>query len=217
MLTKKQRSLLELIQRRIESTGVAPSFDEMKDEMGLKSKSGVHRMVMALKEKGFIARLENRARALEILPKALDALRTNASSGMSSAHASLSEAISISLMGRIAAGAPLEAIEDGTQEVQVPGQMLGKGEHFALQIVGDSMTGIGIMDGDTVVIERRENANNGEVVVALVDESEATLKRIYRKNGMIELHAENPDYENKILAPDRVRIQGRLCGLLRNY
>lgn len=216
MLTKKQRSLLELIQRRIESTGVAPSFDEMKDEMGLKSKSGVHRMVIALKEKGFIARLENRARALEVLPKALDALRTNASSGMS-AHTSFSEAISISLIGRIAAGAPLEAIGDGTQEVEIPGQMLGKGEHFALQITGDSMTGIGIMDGDIVVIERRESANNGEVVVALVDESEATLKRIYRKNGMIELHAENPDYENKILSPDRVRIQGRLRGLLRNY
>ena len=216
MLTKKQRSLLELIQRRIESTGIAPSFDEMKDEMGLKSKSGVHRMVLALKEKGFIERLENRARALEVLPKALDALRPNASPS-ASGHTSLSEAISISLMGRIAAGAPLEAIEDGTQEVNVPGQMLGKGEHFALQIVGDSMMGIGIMDGDIVVIERRENANNGEVVVALVDESEATLKRIYRKNGMIELHAENPEYESKILSPNRVRIQGRLRGLLRNY
>lgn len=216
MLTKKQRNLLELIQRRIETTGVAPSFDEMKDEMGLKSKSGVHRMVLALREKGFIERLENRARALEVLPKALDVLRASASPS-TSPHASLSEAISISLMGRIAAGAPLEAIEDGTQEVQVPEQMLGKGEHFALQIVGDSMMGIGIMDGDIVVIERRENANNGEVVVALVDESEATLKRIYRKNGMIELHAENPEYENKVLSPDRVRIQGRLCGLLRNY
>lgn len=216
MLTKKQFRLLELIQHRIRSTGIAPSFDEMKDEMGLKSKSGIHRMVTALKDKGYIARLENRARALEVLPKALDTLRTRASSS-ASVVASAPEAISIPLMGRIAAGSPLEAIEDGTEKVEVPPQMLGKGEHFALQIVGDSMTGIGIMDGDVVVIERRENADNGEVVVALVDGSEATLKRIYRKNGMIELHAENPEYENRIFSPERVRVQGCLRGLLRNY
>ena len=216
MLTKKQFRLLELIQHRIRSTGIAPSFDEMKDEMGLKSKSGIHRMVTALKDKGYIARLENRARALEVLPKALDTLRTRVSSSASTV-ASTPETISISLMGRIAAGSPLEAIEDGTEKIEVPPQMLGKGEHFALQIVGDSMTGIGIIDGDVVVIEHRENANNGEVVVALVDGSEATLKRIYRKNGMIELHAENPEYENRIFSPERVSIQGCLRGLLRNY
>lgn len=216
MLTKKQMRLLQLIHNTVEATGVAPSFDEMKDQLNLRSKSGVHRMVVALKEKGFIKRLDNRARALEILPKALNALRA-AASGKAPDSLGATAFVPVAVMGRIAAGTPIEALQDIANEVPVPADLLGKGEHYALEVVGDSMTGLGIMDGDTVVIEKRDSARSGDVVVALVDESEATLKRMYQKAGMVELRAANPQYEDRRLPPERVRVQGRLRALLRRY
>ena len=217
MLTKKQLKLLEFINHTIETTKIAPSFDEMKEHLGLQSKSGVHRMVVALEKKGYIERLSNQARAMKLLDEAENVLRSSMAKMGEAVRSVTQEVLPIAMVGRIAAGAPLEAVEEGSEEVLVPVDMLGKGDYFALKVVGDSMTGMGIMDGDTVVIERRENATNGEVVVALVDEYEATLKRLYRRDGMIELRAENPDYDDRILQPERVRVQGRLHALLRNY
>ena len=218
MLTKKQLRLLQFIDTTIKTTGVAPSFDEMKDKLSLRSKSGVHRMVLALKEKGFVHRLENRARALEVLPRAVEALRAAANANAPDEAAGGAEAfVPVALMGRIAAGAPIEALQDGSTDVQVPAGLLGRGEHYALEVVGDSMVDMGIMDGDTVVIEKREDARNGDVVVALVDEAEATLKRMYQKDGLVELRAANPAHEDRRLPPERVRVQGRLRALLRRY
>ena len=213
MLTRKQMRLLRLIHDFVENHGIAPSFEEMRDNLQLRSKSGVHRMVAALKEKGYIRKLEHRARAIEVLPRALDALRATAKNQV----AAIESAVPVALMGRIAAGAPLEAIPDGATDVQVPPELLGRGEHYALEIVGDSMTGLGIMDGDTVIVEKRSTAENGEVVVALVDESEATLKRFFRRKGAIELRAANPEHPDRRLAPERVRVQGRLRALMRRY
>ncbi|MBB4209957.1 repressor LexA [Rhodothalassium salexigens DSM 2132] len=234
MLTAKQMQLLQFIHTRLQDGGVSPSFDEMKEALALKSKSGVHRLITALEERGFIRRLPNRARALEVLRRpdgtpvagpATDAANVDAPRRRSvgadapSAHtaAALAEAMSVPLHGRIAAGTPIEALEHADVHVDVPPAMMGRGPTFALEVDGDSMVDLGIMDGDTVLIERCETAEDGTVVVALVDESEATLKTLKRRDRHIMLIPANRDYEPQVYESDRVRVQGRLVGLLRRY
>lgn len=229
MLTRKQRELLQYIHDRLQSDGVPPSYDEMKDALELRSKSGIHRLITALEERGFIRRLAHRARAIEIirLPDALgrgsftprviegdnrpgrpdDAMEVRAL-----------HALDVPLMGRIAAGTPIEAISHAAQHVSVPGAMLGNaGHHYALEVRGDSMIEAGINDGDVVVIREQPTADNGDIVVALIDSEEATLKRLRRKGGMIALEAANPVYETRVYPAERVQIQGRLVGLIRSY
>ncbi|MFN3273692.1 MAG: transcriptional repressor LexA [Paracoccus sp. (in: a-proteobacteria)] len=238
MLTRKQIQLLEFIQKRMARDGVPPSFDEMKDALDLRSKSGIHRLVTALEERGFIRRLPHRARALEIvrLPDALtqrdSSERKPASEGftprvLTNTRAPRprgamsvvdSPAVELPLMGRIAAGVPIEAISEASHHIAVPGTMLtGREHHYALEVTGDSMIEAGINDGDVVVIREQDTAENGDIVVALVDNQEATLKRYRRRGAMIALEAANPNYETRILPEDRVRIQGRLVGLIRSY
>ncbi len=243
MLTAKQHELLMFIHQRLRETGIPPSFDEMRDALGLKSKSGVHRLVRALEERGFIRRLPHRARAIEIirLPDSIVPPPSQFAPGrVRGFHPSVIEgdlgkapsnteetpdresvestaAVNVPVMGRIAAGVPIEAIQDHTHDVMVPTEMLGPGEYFALEVKGDSMIEAGILDGDTVIIKRTESAQNGDIVVALVDNEEATLKRLRRKGGSIALEAANPNYETRIFGPDRVKIQGKLVGLLRRY
>ncbi|WP_306119937.1 MULTISPECIES: transcriptional repressor LexA [unclassified Roseitalea] len=244
MLTRKQLDLLMFINERLKETGVPPSFDEMKDALDLASKSGIHRLITALEERGFIRRLPNRARALEVikLPEAMqpinqvrqrfspsvvegglgkpaaDKARARLAAAASAPPADGPDAENgLPVMGKIAAGVPISAIENQTRTVVVPPDMLGRGEHFALDVEGDSMINAGILDGDTVVIRRTDSANPGEIVVALVDDEEATLKRFRRKGASIALEAANPAYETRIFGPDRVRIQGRLVGLVRRY
>ena len=232
MLTKKQLDLLEFIHKRVQRDGVPPSFDEMKDALDLRSKSGIHRLITALEERGFIRRLAHRARALEIvkLPESLggtaggfeprviegDRPDTEApANAMPVAHAAATE---LPLMGRIAAGVPIEAIAHASHNVAVPGDMLsGKGHHYALEVKGDSMIGAGINDGDVVVIRETETADNGDIVVALVEDQEATLKKCYRNGNAIALEAANPAYETRVLPEDKVRVQGKLVGLIRTY
>lgn len=230
MLTKKQVQLLEFIHKRIQRDGVPPSFDEMKDALDLRSKSGIHRLVTALEERGFIHRLPHRARALEILrlpdslarpdetgfqPRLIDGDRPATPAGAMMVEA---QAIELPVMGRIAAGVPIEAISQVSHHIAVPGSMLSPREHhYALEVKGDSMIDAGINDGDVVVIREQGTAENGDIVVALVEGHEATLKRLRRKAGMIALEAANPAYETRILPEDKVRIQGRLVGLIRNY
>lgn len=222
MLTRKQHELLLFIHKRLSEDGVSPSFDEMKDALQLASKSGVHRLVSALEERGFIRRLAHRARALEVLklPEAA-APRASAPSNVVSGNfvrrEMESDAVDVPLLGKIAAGVPIEAIQHETDRFGVPSQMVSGGEHFALEVEGDSMIDAGILDGDFVIIRRGDTANNGEIVVALVDNEEATLKRIRRKGGSIALEAANPAYETRIFGPDRVQVQGRLVGLIRRY
>ena len=237
MLTKKQIQLLEFIQKRMARDGVPPSFDEMKDALDLRSKSGIHRLVTALEERGFIRRLPHRARALEIvrLPEALAGLADEApkaSGGFSPRVISNdrpsrprgaldivdSAAVALPLMGRIAAGVPIEAISEVSHHVSVPGTMLsGREHHYALEVKGDSMIEAGINDGDVVVIREQDNAENGDIIVALVEGHEATLKRYRRRGAMIALEAANPAYETRILPEESVRVQGRLVGLIRSY
>ncbi len=228
MLTSKQHDLLKFINDRLNETGVPPSFDEMKDALELKSKSGIHRLITALEERGFIRRLPHRARAIEVLkvPKSMPRRRgfvpeVIEGSGGRGREAAVSapkfDGASVPLIGRIAAGVPIEAIENQAQSIAVPPDMLRGGEHFALEVKGDSMIEAGILDGDTVVIQRTDSADNGEIVVALVEDHEATLKRLRRRGGSIALEAENPLYETRIYGPDEVRIQGRLVGLVRRY
>lgn len=232
MLTKKQMELLEMIRDRMAKDGVPPSFDEMKDALNLRSKSGIHRLVTALEERGFIRRLPNRARALEIirLPDALmtenDAPRMRVIAGgktdMQRPRGAMvitdSPAVELPLMGRIAAGVPIEAVSEATQTVCVPGTMVsGSNGHYALEVWGDSMIDAGINDGDVVVIREQSTADNGEIVVALVDDLEVTLKYYRRQRGMVLLEAANKAYETRILPEDRVKIQGRLVGLIRSY
>lgn len=225
MLTKKQRELLLFIHKRLSQDGVSPSFDEMKDALNLASKSGVHRLVSALEERGFIRRLPHRARALEVLKlpdtsaiQAVPDKTDNVVQGDFSRHAATGgDAIEVPVLGRIAAGVPIEAIQHEKDRLSVPPQMISGGEHFALEVQGDSMIEAGILDGDLVVIRRGDTANNGEIVVALVDDEEATLKRLRRKGGSIALEAANPAYETRIFGPDRVKVQGRLVGLIRRY
>src|SRR5262245_40140652 len=258
MLTKKQYELLMFIHQRVRETGVPPSFDEMKDALDLRSKSGIHRLITALEERGYIKRLEKRARALQTirLPESPSAgVRPAATRNQArrlarpvvgaraprgdvrdhrlepripadprqapsfprrGAHDS-GEAVAIPILGRIAAGTPIEALQNRGNEVPVPAMLLGSGEHYALEVTGDSMINAGILDGDTVIIRRADSANTGDIVVALVDESEATLKRLRRRGDSIALEAANPAYETRLYGADRVRIQGTLVGLLRRY
>ncbi|MCK8778673.1 transcriptional repressor LexA [Rhizobium sp. NTR19] len=239
MLTRKQQELLLFIHERMKESGVPPSFDEMKDALDLASKSGIHRLITALEERGFIRRLPNRARALEVikLPEAYSPSMqprrgfspsviegslgkpsaSTASAKPAPAAADNSNSATVPVMGRIAAGVPISAIQNNTHDITVPAEMLGAGEHYALEVKGDSMIEAGILDGDTVVIRNGSTANPGDIIVALVDDEEATLKRFRRRGGSIALEAANPAYETRIFPPDRVKIQGKLVGLIRRY
>ncbi len=213
MLTKRQHELLLLIDRRLREDGVSPSFEEMKDAVGLKSKSGIHRLITALEERGFIRRLPNRARALEVLR-----LPETAEANVSMLKPATEPAGTVELpkYGKIAAGTPIEALR-GNDTISVPAEMVGAGQHYALTVAGDSMIEAGILDGDTVIIRRTDTVENGEIAVALVDGCEVTLKKIRRKGNAIALEPCNKDYETRIFSPERVAIQGKLVGLMRNY
>lgn len=231
MLTRKQLQLLQLIDERVKRDGIPPSFDEMKDALDLRSKSGIHRLITALEERGFIRRMAHRARALEVvrMPDAVSAAPRP--SAPPAAPVALAErraarpvatpavhALELPVMGRIAAGTPIEAISEVSHHVAVPGSMLaGQGRHFALEVRGDSMIDAGINEGDIVIIREQTTANNGDIVVALVEGQEATLKRFRRARGMIALEAANPAYETRMLRDDQVQVQGRLVGLIRSY
>lgn len=236
MLTQKQKELLLFIHARLQETGVPPSFDEMKDALDLKSKSGIHRLITALEERGFIRRLPHRARALEVikLPENSDAAqprragftpsviegslgRQNSQLAMPSSSMVDSHTISVPVMGRIAAGVPISAIQSHTHDIACPPELLTNGEHFALEVRGDSMIEAGIQDGDIVIIKRCDTAENGDIVVALVEKEEATLKRLRKRGSAIALEAANPSYETRIFGPDQIDIQGRLVGLMRRY
>ncbi|WP_136635276.1 transcriptional repressor LexA [Pseudooceanicola onchidii] len=233
MLTRKQLDLLEFIHKRVQRDGVPPSFDEMKEALDLRSKSGIHRLITALEERGFIRRLAHRARAIEIvkLPESMGGeasgftprvIEGGATPRQPDVSAPMSvetvHALELPVMGRIAAGVPIEAINQVSHHVAVPGSMLsGKGEHYALEVRGDSMIDAGINDGDVVVIRETSSADNGDIVVALVDDQEATLKRFFKRAGQIELVAANPAYETRVLPDNRVKVQGRLVGLIRTY
>jgi repressor LexA len=242
MLTRKQYELLRFINERLKEAGVPPSFDEMKDALELKSKSGIHRLITALEERGFIRRLPHRARALEILKLPESVAREGntageqagmsrrtgftpsvieGSGGRPSRNVERIEGqdfgVSIPLMGRIAAGVPIAAIQDHTRDVDVPPDLISRGEHYALEVKGDSMIDAGIHDGDLVIIRKSTTAANGDIVVALVDQEEATLKRLRKKGDTIALEAANEAYETRIFGPDRVDVQGVLVGLIRRY
>jgi repressor LexA len=235
MLTSKQKELLIFIHERVKDTGVPPSFDEMKEALDLRSKSGIHRLITALEERGFIRRLPHRARALEIikLPEALadsarrprfnpsvieggGPARTPQPAPAPQTYAEGS-AVCVPLMGRIAAGVPISAIQNHTLDLMCPPDLIGAGEHFALEVKGDSMIEAGIQEGDIVIIRRTSSAENGDIVVALVEQEEATLKRLRKKGASVALEAANPKYETRIFGPDQVDIQGRLVGLMRRY
>jgi repressor LexA len=247
MLTRKQYELLMFIHERVRESGIPPSFDEMKDALDLKSKSGIHRLITALEERGFLRRMEKRARALEIvkLPdNVADTIRpattrSQAQRLMPGARHPRTEmrgsadprgggsprravgdgegAVNVPLVGRIAAGTPIEALQNKLADIPVPGGMIGRGDHYALEVTGDSMINAGILDGDTVIIQEADSANTGEIVVALVDDSEATLKRLRRRGDSIALEAANPAYETRLYGADRVKVQGKLVGLIRRY
>ena len=212
MLTRKQSELLTYLSDHMQQHDVPPSFDEMRDALGLASKSGVHRLVSGLEERGYIRRLANRARAIEIL-KPVTATRGVVTRAVETA----SNLVSLPLLGRIAAGTPIEALSDPTNHLEIPASMVGSGEHFALEIVGDSMVGAGILDGDTVVIQRAETARHGEIVVALINQQEATLKTLLKEPGRVGLEAANPRYETRYFSTGEVEVQGKLAGLIRNY
>ncbi len=218
MLTKKQRELLLLINDRMQGGDIAPSFDEMREALGLKSKSGIHRLITALVERGYLERLPHRARALEIkrLPEGYNP-SSNQDNLTASASMAASAMQSVPLYGRIAAGSPIEAIRDENGSVEIPPMMLGRGDHYALEVDGDSMINAGINDGDTIIIKKSEQANDGDIVVALVDGEEVTLKRLKRKDGNVILIPENDEYSEQIYTPDQVRIQGKLASLIRTY
>ena len=251
MLTRKQYELLMFINRRLNETGVSPSFDEMKEALDLKSKSGIHRLITSLEERGFLKRLAHKARALQVLklpdavaiyPQSISSLDTRRGApglrdndngttftpqviagglrpGLPGATSPAQEAsaVTLPLYGRIAAGTPIEALRDNSTTIDVPFSLIGKGTHYALEVSGDSMIDAGIMDGDIALIRNGETAETGEIVVALVDEQEATLKRLRRKGASIALEPANPAYETRIFGPDRVKIQGKLVGLFRRY
>jgi repressor LexA len=216
MLTAKQRELLLFIDQRLKQDGISPSFDEMREALELKSKSGVHRLISALEERGFIRRLPNRARALEVVK--LPEVQTSATVVLlrPAAPAAANDTLEIPLHGRIAAGTPIEALQ-GTENFAVPAALLGPGEHYALEVSGDSMVDEGILDGDFALIRKVDTARDGEIVVALIDNEEATLKTYRREGRMIRLDPANSRYEPQRYEEDRVRIQGRLAGLIRRY
>ena len=231
MLTRKQHELIRFIQDRLEETGISPSFEEMKDALDLKSKSGVHRLISALEERGFIRRLPNRARALEVMRQPEDVTRgsvraaangNSALTGMrapamaTAAASPANDVIHLPLHGRIAAGVPIEALE-GQSTLPVPAALLGAGEHYALEVSGDSMVEAGILDGDYALVRRTETARDGEIVVALVRGEEATLKYLRREGGMIRLDPANAAYDPQFYLPGEVEVQGKLAGLLRRY
>jgi repressor LexA len=236
MLTRKQYELLRFISERLKESGVPPSFDEMKDALDLRSKSGIHRLITALEERGFIRRLPNRARAIEVikLPELSASGNGNSRRGFtpsviegtlgkvrtSTAGSSEDDGnrpVAVPVMGRIAAGTPIEALQTRSHTISVPPDMLGSGEHYALEVRGDSMVDAGILDGDMALIQRNETAETGDIVVALIDEEEATLKRFRRRGASIALEPANTSYEVRILPPNRVKIQGKLIGLYRKY
>ncbi|MBX9740011.1 MAG: transcriptional repressor LexA [Beijerinckiaceae bacterium] len=233
MLTKKQSELLRFIHERLKETGVPPSFDEMKDALDLRSKSGIHRLIMALEERGFIRRLPNRARALEVLrlpestapaqraqkfsPSVIEGDLGRVRPAPVHADDDQPYVASIPVMGRIAAGTPISAIQSRSHTIPMPPDFLGVGDHFALEVRGDSMIDAGILDADTVIIRKQETAETGDIVVALIDDEEATLKRLRKRGASIALEAANPAYETRIFGPDRVRIQGKLVSLIRKY
>ena len=226
MLTKKQNELLIYIHQNLRETGVAPSYEEMKDALDLRSKSGIHRLINALEERGFIRRLANRARAIEIIklptsstinPKGNfqpEIIEGNKEKDLFSFN---EESIEVRMMGKIAAGTPITAIEYEKNKISVPGSMLGTGDHYALEIEGDSMIGAGILDKDKAIIKKVDDALSGQIVVALVDGEEATLKRLRKKGNTIALEPANSAYETKIYGPERIQIQGILVGILRSY
>ncbi len=233
MLTRKQLDLLDFINKRLQRDGVPPSFDEMKEALDLRSKSGIHRLITALEERGFIRRLAHRARAIEIV-KLPESLGGDANASGFTPHVidgdrpdqrpakatpvEVIHAMELPVMGRIAAGVPIEAISEVSHNVAVPGQMLrGGGDHYALEVKGDSMIEAGINDGDIVVIRETKTATNGDIVVALVEDHEATLKRFFHRGNSIALEAANPAYETRVLPHDKVKVQGRLVGLIRTY
>jgi repressor LexA len=224
MLTSKQRELLLFIHERLKETGVSPSFDEMKEALNLASKSGIHRLITALEERGFLRRLPNRARALEVLklPDAANPGPVRSRSPftprvVAGASPAANDFMSIPVLGRIAAGVPIEAIQHETDRLSVPNGMLDEGEYFALEVKGDSMIDAGILEGDMVICRRCDTAQSGDIVVALVDDSEATLKRLRRRGQAIALEAANPAYETRIFRADQVAIQGKLATLFRRY
>jgi repressor LexA len=233
MLTRKQYELLRFINERLKESGVPPSFDEMKDALDLRSKSGIHRLITALEERGFIRRLPNRARAIEVIK--LPELAAGGGGGRRGFTPSVIEGnlgkvrrpsgsddaadrpVAVPVMGRIAAGTPIEALQTCSHTISVPPDMLGNGEHYALEVRGDSMVEAGILDGDLALIRRNESAETGDIVVALIDEEEATLKRFRRRGASIALEPANTAYEVRILPPNRVQIQGKLIGIYRKY
>jgi len=246
MLTRKQYELLMFIHERVRETGVPPSFDEMKEALDLRSKSGIHRLITALEERGFLRRMEKRARALEIMKlpdnvaetlrpattrsQALRSVptggrrnvepRTNDARTAGTPRRSMGEgegSVNVPLVGRIAAGTPIEALQNKLSDVPVPSGIIGRGDHYALEVTGDSMINAGILDGDTVIIQQSDTANTGEIIVALVDDQEATLKRLRRRGDSIALEAANPAYETRLYGSDRVKVQGKLVGLIRRY
>src|SRR6476646_1060192 len=233
MLTRKQFELLRFIHERLTEAGVPPSFDEMKDALDLRSKSGIHRLITALEERGFIRRLPNRARAIEVikLPESVaqgigsgrsrgftpSVIEGNLGKVRANSEDDGGRPVAIPVMGRIAAGTPIEAIQSKTHVISMPPDMFGAGDHFALEVRGDSMIEAGIFDGDTAIIKKTDAADTGDIVVALIDEEEATLKRFRRRGASIALEPANTSYEVRILPPNRVRIQGKLIGLFRRY
>ena len=233
MLTRKQHELLRFVHERMRETGIPPSFDEMKEALDLKSKSGIHRLITALEERGFIRRLPNRARAIEILrlpdgvgpspvrgrfnPSVVEGGLTRARAPAPAAAEESSRSVVVPVMGRIAAGTPVSAIQNRSHSIALSPDFLAGGEHYALEVRGDSMVEAGILDGDVVVIRKQETANTGDIIVALIDEEEATLKRFRRRGSSIALEAANPAYETRVLGPDRVKIQGKLISLVRRY
>jgi repressor LexA len=230
MLTTKQHELLVFIDKHLRATGCSPSFEEMKDALDLRSKSGIHRLITALEERGFLRRHKHRARALEVVRLSEDfsperetgftpnVIRGDFSGKLPGVRAANdAAAVSLPLYGKIAAGLPIEALQDHTAEIEVPAALLGSGDHFALEVEGDSMIEAGILDGDTVIIRKGETAENGQIIVALVDENEVTLKRLRRRGQSIALEPANVRFETKIFPADRVKVQGRLIALLRKY
>jgi len=230
VLTQRQHQLLEFIHGYMSDHGVPPSFEEMRGALKLKSKSGIHRLIMGLEERGYIRRLQYRARALEVVrmpanwgagPASAGAGSTNVVQGHFGARGDLGADedgnVRLPLYGRIAAGTPIESLRDHSTQIDVPPHLVQNGDHYALEVVGDSMIDVGIRDGDIVVIQRCDVADNGDIVVALIDENEVTLKRLRRKGATIALEAANPEYETRIFGPNRVKVQGRLTGLMRSY